>query len=313
MPVTMEPETYRRLMQNANNDRAPKTRKNYRCQWRRWNLFCDQFEHTPLPASPLAVAHYLDRLHQMDRKPSTLLAILAAIADGHARRGYDDPTQDPIVRKTLAAIRQDRKAKGKPGPKQARGLTAERLERIRETAYTPRTTSGGLMESEERARKRAEREIAVLSVMRDALLRQSEAVKLRWSDVTDLDDGGALIRVRTSKTSDRAASLYIRRRAAMALRKIRPDDADPEARCFGYVRNESIAWLVSKCAKVAGLGDGFTGHSCRVGMAQDLAASGASLAAIMQAGRWKSAATVGRYIERLQVQRGAVANLPEVG
>ena len=47
-------------------------------------------------------------------------------------------------------------------------------------------------------------------------------------------------------------------------------------------------------------------------MAQDLAAAGASLAAIMQAGRWKSAATLARYIEHLQAQRGAVANLPEV-
>ena len=60
------------------------------------------------------------------------------------------------------------------------------------------------------------------------------------------------------------------------------------------------------------MGDGFSGHSCRVGMAQDLAAAGASLAAIMQAGRWKSAATLARYIEHLQTQRGAVANLPEV-
>jgi hypothetical protein len=42
-------------------------------------------------------------------------------------------------------------------------------------------------------------------------------------------------------------------------------------------------------------------------MAQDLVAAGFDVAAIMQAGRWKSSAMVARYTERLQVARGAIA------
>ena len=39
----------------------------------------------------------------------------------------------------------------------------------------------------------------------------------------------------------------------------------------------------------AGRGDGFTGHSDRAGMAQNLVKNGVELPALMTAGRWKSA------------------------
>ena len=40
--------------------------------------------------------------------------------------------------------------------------------------------------------------------------------------------------------------------------------------------------------KAAGLGDGYSGHSSRVGMARDLVRAGTELTALMNAGRWKS-------------------------
>ena len=52
---------------------------------------------------------------------------------------------------------------------------------------------------------------------------------------------------------------------------------------------------------------GFTGHSGRVGMAQDLAATGVELPALMTAGRWKSSKMPARYTERQAAGRGAVA------
>jgi hypothetical protein len=50
-----------------------------------------------------------------------------------------------------------------------------------------------------------------------------------------------------------------------------------------------------------------SGHSARVGMAQDLVAGGADLPAVMQAGRWKSPTMPARYAERLLAKRGAMA------
>ena len=44
---------------------------------------------------------------------------------------------------------------------------------------------------------------------------------------------------------------------------------------------------------------GISGHSLRIGAAQDLAQSGASLPIIMTKGRWSKTDTVLRYIERM--------------
>ena len=54
---------------------------------------------------------------------------------------------------------------------------------------------------------------------------------------------------------------------------------------------------------------GISGHSLRVGAAQDMAAAGVSLAAIMQAGGWKSAEMVLRYIENIDIRRSGIAQL----
>ena len=64
---------------------------------------------------------------------------------------------------------------------------------------------------------------------------------------------------------------------------------------------------VRAAAKAAGLGEGYTGHSGRVGMAQDLVKSGVELPALMTAGRWKSSKMPARYTERQAADRGAVA------
>ena len=117
-------------------------------------------------------------------------------------------------------------------------------------------------------------DVALLSVLRDGLLRRSEAAALRWGDVEIQDDGSAWIHVRRSKTDPEAegAVLYIGEEAALALQWILPEDvavADPAAPVFGLSASQ-IGRRVSAAAKAAGLGDGLTGHSGRVGMAQDL-------------------------------------------
>ena len=55
------------------------------------------------------------------------------------------------------------------------------------------------------------------------------------------------------------------------------------------------------------LGDGFSAHSARVGMAQDLSAAGAELPELMTAGRWDSPTMPARYTEAQAAGRGAVA------
>ena len=112
-------------------------------------------------------------------------------------------------------------------------------------------------------------DVALLSVLRDGLLRRSEASALRWGDVELQDDGSARIHVRRSKTDPEAegAVLYIGPDAAAALVAILPEGfavVDPSTTVFGLSESQ-IGRRVNAAAKAAGLGDGFTGHSGRGG------------------------------------------------
>jgi integrase/recombinase XerD len=63
----------------------------------------------------------------------------------------------------------------------------------------------------------------------------------------------------------------------------------------------TVKRLVKSAAKASGLDpekiDAFSGHSLRVGAAQDLLCAGYDAAAIMRAGGWKSINILGRYLE----------------
>ena len=52
-----------------------------------------------------------------------------------------------------------------------------------------------------------------------------------------------------------------------------------------------------------------SGHSTRVGAAQDMVAEGITMPAIQHAGRWKTMAMVNRYAERLLARRSGAARL----
>ena len=153
-------------------------------------------------------------------------------------------------------------------------------------------------------------DLALLSVLRDGLLRRSEAHSLKWEDVDFRNNGNALLQLRRSKTDQEGEEvvIYIGKQAAEALKAIRPaeEQLDPQAPVFN-LSPQQIGRRVTAAAKAAGLGEGFTGHSGRVGMAQDLAATGTELPALMTAGRWKSSKMPARYTERQEAGRDTVA------
>ena len=66
-----------------------------------------------------------------------------------------------------------------------------------------------------------------------------------------------------------------------------------------------------EATRAAGLGDRFSGHSLRVGIAQDLGSAGVGLLAIQNAGHWKSPRMSACYRRKLLPTRFAVAWLPE--
>ena len=63
---------------------------------------------------------------------------------------------------------------------------------------------------------------------------------------------------------------------------------------FGLT-GEALANRVRAAARAAGLGEGFTGHRGRIGMARRMVAAGAPNAAVQNQGRWKHGDMVARY------------------
>ena len=296
-----------RLQQSLANSVSENTRKMYASAWRSFQAWTQGRGNLSLPASPQVAAAYLAHLAE-DRGLSvaTIRLHKAALAAVHKAHGHDDPTDHEGVRKVMKGIARSH---GR-AQKQAKPLPAEALAAIRATASTRPLGDGRKQEAAQRASWRGRMDLALLSVLRDGLLRRSEAHYLTWADVDFRNNGTALLQLHRSKTDQEGEGvvIYIGKQAADALTAIRPaeEQFDLQAPVFG-LSPQQIGRRVTAAAKAAGLGEGFTGHSGRVGMAQDLAATGTELPALMTAGRWKSSRMPARYTERQAADRGAVA------
>jgi integrase/recombinase XerD len=73
---------------------------------------------------------------------------------------------------------------------------------------------------------------------------------------------------------------------------------------------ETVARIFKSMARAAGIeATAISGHSTRIGKAQDCVAAGISIGAVMRDGSRRSEAMVARYTEHLQVKQGASAIL----
>ena len=296
------------IVEAAEAAHSPATRRNYRAAFARFATWCASEGLDSLPAAPETVAAYLVA-RARTLAPASVRMDRAAIGNRHREAGAVDPTASEGVRLVLRGIGRTAARQGH-APKQAAGLTAEALAAIRATARQPRPGPSGRTESTEAAKRRGAVDVALASVMRDALLRRSEAAALRWADVALRADGSGRVTIRRSKTDQEAAGAvqYIGPAAAKALKAIRPASPDPDARVFGLRAAHSLANRIRAMAKAAGLDGAFSGHSGRVGMARDLVAAGASVSAVQVAGRWASSRMPAHYARAELAGRGAVAS-----
>ena len=286
------------------HEMALNTRTNYRVQWNNFVAWAVGKGIPMLPADPVQVAAYLaERLQEHGHRPATLRVAASAIAFVHRNAGMDDPCSGPEVKRTLRCA--TRKA-GKH-QKQAKALTAEALAAIRSTAHKPKLGRGGKIESREMATCRGNLDIALISLMRDAMLRVSEAASLKWEDISYEADGSGRLLIRSSKTDTegRGAVAFLSTETMAVLDSIRNRDQGSDS-IFG-LRPNQIAERIKKAAQAAGLGDGFSGHSPRVGMARDLVKAGIELPSLMNAGRWRSPAMPAHYTRNEAAGKGAVA------
>ena len=288
--------------------RAKATERVYRSAWGRFVSWADAQGYDALPAAPETVAAYLASRAASGLSPASMKLDRAAIRDAHRSASRPDPTQHPGVANVARGIVRTAAVNGH-APRQAAGLTSDALAAIRATARLPRRGPSGRQESEATARKRGNMDVAIASTMRDGLLRRSEAAALAWGDIELRSDGTGRLTIRRSKTDQagEGSVQFLGKGTAAALRTIRPKDAAATAKVFEVKCGRSIARRLSAMAKAAGLDGHFGGHSGRVGMAMDLVAAGASVAAVQIAGRWASSRMPAHYARGELAARGAVA------
>ena len=292
-PATLTDEQRRRVADALENAQSENTRRNYAGQLRQFRSWCQQENYSSLPAQPEVVAAYAAELAEEGKSMSTIRLGVAAIVDAHRRVGLESP-QAAGVSETLRGLSR----RIGVSQKQARPLDADALAAIRATALNPRKSRGGSLESEDTALRRGRLDIALASVLSDAGLRISEAASLRWRDVLDAENNAGLVYIERSKTDQAGEGAYvvITPDTLVAMKQLRQDSeawTDDEL-VFGLSMSQ-ISRRVDSMARAAGLGDGYSGHSGRVGLAIRMTRRGAPLQAVQTHGRWKSPSMPARY------------------
>ena len=188
---------------------------------------------------------------------------------------------------------------------QAFGITAPILEKMLEA------TANNL---------RGIRDRALLLLAYDSMCRRSELVSLKVMDIhlQELDNKGHMkIRLRKSKTDQELQGGWIHpsERSADAITAWITQAKLDDGYLFRGINNaidityelksSQINRIYKRLAKDAKLPkeviEHISGHSMRVGAAQDLLKSGASMPMIMNRGRWSKTDTVMRYLEGVNI------------
>jgi len=286
------------LLKKLEGAYAENTIRAYRSDFEVFKNWCVQEDLCALPAVPNTIVCFI--VFDMTQSSSaTIRRRMASISRIHKLARLSDPTTDEDV---FLAMKRMHRQKGR-FQKQAYPLTVDVIDKL--ITVTDDTLKGY-------------RDRALLRLAYDSMRRRSELCAFLWQDLEITQDGAGVLLLRFSKTDQEgfgkriplsketvSALLEWKDQALLTTGKI--------LRGFRYheqlsdeLHPSNISKILKRLAKTAHLEpsvvQSISGHSARVGRAQDLLKDGKSLPQIMTLGGWRSTEIVMRYIENCDLR-----------
>ena len=260
------------------------------------------FERSGRPETDAGVAAYLGDLYEGGLSAAAASMAVAALRFRAKLGGWPSPV-GAVAERVLAGFRRLAAERGRG---QVVGVRWEEADLAAALAEGTGTLAGL-------------RDAAIVAVASDALLRVSEVEAL---DVADVDLGEQTVLVRRSKTDQEGAGVlqFLGDPTLARVRVWLEGSGLAEGALFravhrsgrvqaGRLTERGIRRIIAHRAREAGLEGRISGHSLRVGSAQSLAMSGASLVEMQIDGRWRSPAMPGLYAQGQLAKQGATARL----
>jgi site-specific recombinase XerD len=291
----------RQTLEKIDGAYAPSTIRAYREDFEDLIKFAELHNQSALPADHQMITRFIQHLINRGKKSASIRRAIAGISSIHTLSGEIDPTKSIDVKLTLKRMHR---AIGRYSH-QALGINKDKLDAL--LAVTDNNLRGC-------------RDRALLMTAYDTLCRRSELLSLRAEDIdeqminhqkhtviflrrskTDQDAHGKWLPV--SETTYKAINEWLNQskiKSGFLFRGV-----DRANKLTEKLDNSQLAKIYKKLAKRTEFDEqeikNISGHSTRVGAAQDLLLSGASLAIIMNKGRWSKADTVMRYVEKVGI------------
>lgn len=278
---------------------AQATIRAYKSDFTDFINFCQERGELALPAKPISVVEYIIKLTNQKKSSATIRRAIAGISSIHKLNRFESPTNDPDV---ILEMRRMHRKLGRAS-NQALGVTTEILDKMLNS------TGKDI---------RGIRDRALILVAYDTLCRRSELISLRIEDIKTNTINGTvqtIINLRSSKTDQDGIGkwLHLSHKTQLALEEWLKALKDKQGPLFrGVSRGQTITVslgpgqinrIYKRIAKSSQLEaeivNKISGHSMRVGHAQDLVIAGASLPIIMNMGRWSKVETVMHYVEHI--------------
>ena len=272
---------------------APNTLRSYYVDATAFVDWCHEQNVEAFPITSAVLSDYIGYM-KLTLRYSTIRRRISSLRRVNSLLGHQDETQTEEVYLAIRRLKREKLSE----QRQAVGINHDLL--IKMISAQPETLAG--------IRNRA-----LLSLGYDFLARRSELVALRDTDIQFTNDGALQGTIRKSKTDQygRGRLVFGSARSAKLVRKWlrqKPKDIQPifcainHGRCLDRsICDRNVNDIIKRgiirvkgCERPSDLD--VSGHSLRVGAAQDLLIRGHDLVAIMRAGGWSNANTVSRYL-----------------